>query len=418
MASGATERETKENDSRRCARREPPPRRASREKGRFVNQFVIEALTSASGLGTHLCVFDGLHTTIVNHTQPDKKINSVVVLDTSPAHCTSTGKAALAFQDEAVIERLIRHGLRKLTVHTIADPAALRAELAEVRRLTVELAESLELQTATEDILRLITDNPGNAAPVREAALARAMQITRSTGGMIARVEDGWIHVEADAGPSPQSWAGTKMPMAGLWNDITGSEVLRIADYQAYLRSIGPRGEASLEFARSLDLRGWMIAPVRRDREHSLEIELPFLQVVLPGGFQLVPLMLVDQSQALVSALAKVLTTYLLGLPPEEKTLLVASSDLSHFFTEKQAKQLDGRVLRALETMDGEALLRLNASGQGQACGAAPIAVVLQTCQNLDANQLIIADYRTSADVTHDPDSVVGYASAVITKTV
>ena len=95
----------------------------------------IEALTSASGLGTHLCVFDGLHTTIVNHTQPDKKINSVVVLDTSPAHCTSTGKAALAFQDEAVIERLIRHGLRKLTVHTIADPAALRAELAGVRRL-------------------------------------------------------------------------------------------------------------------------------------------------------------------------------------------------------------------------------------------------------------------------------------------
>jgi signal transduction histidine kinase/CheY-like chemotaxis protein len=146
--------------------------------------------------------------------------------------------------------------------------------VAEVRRLTVELAESLELQTATEDILRLITDNPGNAAPVREAALARAMQITRSTGGMIARVEDGWIHVEADAGPSPQSWAGTKMPMAGLWNDITGSEVLRIADYQAYLRSIGPRGEASLEFARSLDLRGWMIAPMLRDG-------------VLTGGFQL-----------------------------------------------------------------------------------------------------------------------------------
>jgi len=197
---------------------------------------------------------------------------------------------------------------------------------------------------------------------------------------------------------------------------------LLTSGHEAYATPLGmvpvDREAISLLDILLLGSFGLNIAPVRRDREHSLEIELPFLQVVLPGGFQLVPLMLVDQSQALVSALAKVLTTYLLGLPPEEKTLLVASSDLSHFFTEKQAKQLDGRVLRALETMDGEALLRLNASGQGQACGAAPIAVVLQTCQNLDANQLIIADYRTSADVTHDPDSVVGYASAVITKTV
>lgn len=163
--------------------------------------------------------------------------------------------------------------------------------------------------------------------------------------------------------------------------------------------------------------KGPDITPVRRDREHSLEIELPFLQVVLPQGFKLVPLMLVNQSMDLVSALSNALAGYLLTLPPEEKTLLVASSDLSHFYTEKQANQLDKRVLSALEAMDVFELFMLNASGKGQACGMAPILSVLRTCRNLGADKLVIADYRTSAAVTHDADSVVGYGSAVITKT-
>ncbi len=163
--------------------------------------------------------------------------------------------------------------------------------------------------------------------------------------------------------------------------------------------------------------KGPDITPVRRDREHSLEIELPFLQVVLPQGFKLVPLMLVNQSMDLVSALSNALAGFMLTLPPEEKTLLVASSDLSHFYTEKQANQLDKRVLSALEAMDVFELFMLNASGKGQACGMAPILSVLRTCRNLGADKLVIADYRTSAAVTHDADSVVGYGSAVITKT-
>ncbi len=163
--------------------------------------------------------------------------------------------------------------------------------------------------------------------------------------------------------------------------------------------------------------KGPDITPVRRDREHSLEIELPFLQVVLPQGFKLVPLMLVNQSMDLVSALSNALAGFMLTLPPEEKTLLVASSDLSHFYTEKQANQLDKRVLSALEAMDVFELFMLNTSGKGQACGMAPILSVLRTCRNLGADKLVIADYRTSAAVTHDADSVVGYGSAVITKT-
>ncbi|MEL7646341.1 MAG: AmmeMemoRadiSam system protein B [Anaerolineaceae bacterium] len=198
-------------------------------------------------------------------------------------------------------------------------------------------------------------------------------------------------------------------------------EPLLTSGHEAYATPLGqvPVDHDALNALRMLInvTGGPEITSVRRDREHSLEIELPFLQVVLPQGFKLVPLMLVNQSLDLANALADALSGYLLTLPPEEKTLLVASSDLSHFYPEKQANQLDKRVLNALEAMDIFELFTLNSSGRGQACGMAPILTVLRACRNLGADQLVIADYRTSADVTHDTDSVVGYGSAVITKT-
>jgi len=158
---------------------------------------------------------------------------------------------------------------------------------------------------------------------------------------------------------------------------------------------------------------GFGLTPVAYDEEHSLEIELPFLQVALETSFTLIPIMLRDQSPKTARALAEAIAAQVKG----QKTLLVASSDLSHFYTEKQANQLDHRVLSALETMDIFELFRLNTSGRGQACGMAPILTVLRACRNLGADKLVIADYRTSADVTHDSDSVVGYGSAVITRT-
>lgn len=200
------------------------------------------------------------------------------------------------------------------------------------------------------------------------------------------------------------------------------SQALLTSAHQAYSTPLGlvPVDRLAVDGINQLlkTTSGFSITPIRRDREHSLEIELPFLQVVLPHGFTLVPLMLVDQSSQLVSALAKAIAGYLQSLPPAEKTLLVASSDLSHFYTEKQANQLDGRVLQALQAMDSAALYRLNVSGEGQACGLAPIAAVLLAARQLGANQLSIADYRTSANVTHDTSSVVGYGSAVITRPV
>lgn len=159
---------------------------------------------------------------------------------------------------------------------------------------------------------------------------------------------------------------------------------------------------------------GLELALVRRDQEHSLEIELPFLQTVLPGGFKLIPLMMVDQSASMVRLSSNALVKLICSFPSEETTLLVASSDLSHFYSERVANRLDGNLAQAVREFDLDAFYQHKQRGEMEACGLAPMATVLQTSHLLGADQVTIADYRTSAAVTGDKSSVVGYLSAVI----
>ena len=159
---------------------------------------------------------------------------------------------------------------------------------------------------------------------------------------------------------------------------------------------------------------GLELASVRKDQEHSLEIELPFLQTVLPGGFKLIPLMMVDQSASMVRLSSNALVKLIRSFPPEEPTLLVASSDLSHFYSERVANRLDGNLAQAVLEFDLDSFYQHKQRGEMEACGLAPMATVLQTSHLLGADQVTIADYRTSAAVTGDKSSVVGYLSAVI----
>lgn len=156
------------------------------------------------------------------------------------------------------------------------------------------------------------------------------------------------------------------------------------------------------------------LASVRRDQEHSLEIELPFLQIILPEGFGLIPLIMVDQSASLVRLLSAALVKLIRSFPQDENTLMVASSDLSHFYSERVANRLDGNLAQAVREFELETFYRHKQQGEMEACGLAPMATVLQTCHLLGADQVSIADYRTSAAVTGDRSSVVGYLSAII----
>ncbi len=147
---------------------------------------------------------------------------------------------------------------------------------------------------------------------------------------------------------------------------------------------------------------------VRRDDEHSLEIQLPFLQRRL-GEFSLLPIMMGDQSAAAATALASALAPLLEG----RRALVVASSDLSHFHDYDTAVDLDRRVADTIESYDPEALSRLLARGGAEACGGGPIHAAMLVCRALGAGTSRVLKYANSGDVWRDRSSVVGYLSAM-----
>jgi len=183
--------------------------------------------------------------------------------------------------------------------------------------------------------------------------------------------------------------------------------------YEAYKTPLG-LVEVDAQAVKELDhaLRerlDYGLTLLHQDREHSLEIELPFLQHIL-GQFRLLPVMIRDQGLPVAKVLGQALAATLQG----RRALLVASSDLSHFYPQKTAHRLDTELLRRLEAFDPQAVMEAEADGVGFACGRAAIASVLWAARQLGANQVRILNHATSGDVSGDLDSVVGYGAALI----
>ena len=157
---------------------------------------------------------------------------------------------------------------------------------------------------------------------------------------------------------------------------------------------------------------GFGLTPIPHDREHYLEIELPFLQRALAGDFSLIPVMVRDQSARVVRALGDALAEVM----HHRNSILVASTDLSHFYPQTVAEKLDAEVLRCVEAFDPEGVLQVEEQGKGFACGRGALAAVLWAAKGLGADTVNILNYATSGDVTGDFNQVVGYASAVVTR--
>jgi hypothetical protein len=148
--------------------------------------------------------------------------------------------------------------------------------------------------------------------------------------------------------------------------------------------------------------------PAAHEQEHSLEIQLPFLQVVL-GHFSLVPLVMGDQSSETCHELADAIH----HASKDRNVLIVGSSDLSHFHDYRKAKELDGIILGHIRNYDADGLLDSLGAEEAEACGGGPIAVTMLASQKKGALHSKLLSYANSGDVTGDKRSVVGYASAV-----
>jgi MEMO1 family protein len=152
---------------------------------------------------------------------------------------------------------------------------------------------------------------------------------------------------------------------------------------------------------------------IQNDREHSVEIELPFLQRIYHHPFQFVPLMVKDQDIQFVETMGKVLFEVLTG----RNVMVVASTDLSHFYSQKEANRLDERMLDAIKRLSVRDMIDLDYREEGYACGLGATAAVIHYSLLAGADRAVILKHATSGDVTGDFSSVVGYGAAAILRT-
>jgi AmmeMemoRadiSam system protein B len=145
--------------------------------------------------------------------------------------------------------------------------------------------------------------------------------------------------------------------------------------------------------------------------EHSLEMQLPFLQRLVPG-LRIVPLLMGSQSREEVQALATALATGLAG----GDALLVASSDLSHYQPAAVANRMDALAVEEVGRFDDEALLARLEVHRNVACGGGPVVAVMRAARALGADRATVLKYGDSGDAgEHDKSHVVGYLSAALT---
>jgi AmmeMemoRadiSam system protein B/AmmeMemoRadiSam system protein A len=161
--------------------------------------------------------------------------------------------------------------------------------------------------------------------------------------------------------------------------------------------------------------------PTAAGGEHALEVQLPWLQKVL-GNFELVPIIMGDQSYEASRALGVALEKLIKKEKNPGETLVLASSDLSHYHTYDQANTIDHKTLGALAAWDYFSMSRnfqwrgANQPGVWEACGGAPIVAAMIYAERMGANEARVLRYANSGDVTGDKSRVVGYSADIFVK--
>jgi AmmeMemoRadiSam system protein B len=251
--------------------------------------------------------------------------------------------------------------------------------------------DSAGLPELPGDLLAVMTPHAGHrySGPVAGHAFSAVRQVARAGHEPDLVVVISPMHYPAHGQVLTSAHQGYSTPLGGVLIDQDALQAL-----DAYLQ---------------VEL-GVGLTTVRRDPEHSLEIELPFLQRSLTHDFSLMPVMVRDPSPRVARGLGRALSNVLGGY----NALMVASTDLSHFYPQETARVLDGEILSRVEALDPVGVLQAEEEGKGFACGRGALAAVMWAAQEMGADIVQILNYATSGDITGDYSQVVGYAAAAI----
>jgi AmmeMemoRadiSam system protein B len=276
---------------------------------------------------------------------------------------------------------------------------------------------------------------------IRPAAVAGSWY--PGTGGALARDVDGYLAAVDDRALPRGRLDAVIAPHAGLmFSGHVGAYAYRIAaaggPYEAVILAgpshfVGFDGVALYPagaFETPLGL-AWIDDGIARElmdaspivrampeahrREHALELQLPFLRRLLPD-VKIVPLLMGYQTSPTIQALAHALS----NVASDRRILLVASTDLSHYFDAATAERLDRRVRDAVEAFDPEGLLRIfedvpeGERGRFVACGGGPLIAVMMAARARGARDGRVLRYMHSGQISGDNSGVVGYLAGAL----
>ena len=142
-------------------------------------------------------------------------------------------------------------------------------------------------------------------------------------------------------------------------------------------------------------------------REHSLEVQLPFLQYSLGNEFKIIPICMQKQSEEISRGLGKGLAEVL----KEKDVLIIASTDFTHYERREIAEKNDRKVIKAILSLQPEKVIETVLNYNVSMCGPGPVMGMIVATSLLGAKKARLLKYATSGDITGDYASVVGYAS-------
>jgi AmmeMemoRadiSam system protein B len=151
---------------------------------------------------------------------------------------------------------------------------------------------------------------------------------------------------------------------------------------------------------------------VAHRHEHSIEVQLPFLQYLYGDSFKFLPICFLMQDMETATEIGKALAESLAN----RNAVVVASSDLTHYEPQASVNRKDSEALKAIETLDEKKLYKVLETENVSACGYGPIAALLTYAKGVGATKAEILSHKTSGDTTGDKSSVVGYAAVAIKK--
>jgi AmmeMemoRadiSam system protein B len=151
---------------------------------------------------------------------------------------------------------------------------------------------------------------------------------------------------------------------------------------------------------------------VAHRHEHSIEVQLPFLQYLYGDKFKFVPICFLMQNIETATEIGQGLAEVLAN----RNAVVIASSDLTHYESQAQVEKKDLAALRAVEALDEKKFYEILETENVSACGYAPIATLITYAKALGAKKAELLKHNTSGDITNDKSSVVGYAALSIKK--